>query len=88
VLRHATGFYLANAGQDARAIQLYPGHKSIQRTVRCTELAETDSRTSGKISLVKPGGWEAAVDHVRSAIQQDQETNQAMTVVLIAIVTV
>jgi integrase len=30
MLRHATGFYLANAGQDTRAIQLYLGHKNIQ----------------------------------------------------------
>jgi integrase len=29
MLRHATGFYLANAGQDTRAIQLYIGHKNI-----------------------------------------------------------
>jgi type 1 fimbriae regulatory protein FimE len=38
MLRHATGFYLANAGQDTRAIQLYLGHKYIQHTVRYTEL--------------------------------------------------
>ncbi|HEV3116464.1 MAG TPA: tyrosine-type recombinase/integrase [Gemmataceae bacterium] len=38
-LRHATGFYLANAGQDTRAIQLYLGHKNIQHTVPSTELA-------------------------------------------------
>jgi type 1 fimbriae regulatory protein FimB/type 1 fimbriae regulatory protein FimE len=39
MLRHATGFYLANAGQDTRAIQLYVGHKNIQHTVRYTELS-------------------------------------------------
>jgi type 1 fimbriae regulatory protein FimB/type 1 fimbriae regulatory protein FimE len=39
MLRHATGFYLANAGQDTRAIQMYLGHKNIQHTVRYTELA-------------------------------------------------
>src|SRR5260221_1727977 len=38
MLRHATGFYLANAGQDTRAIQLYLGHRNIQHTVRYTEL--------------------------------------------------
>jgi site-specific recombinase XerD len=38
MLRHATGFYLAIAGQDTRAIQLYLGHKNIQHTVRYTEL--------------------------------------------------
>lgn len=39
MLRHSTGFYLANAGQDTRAIQLYLGHKNIQHTVRYTQLA-------------------------------------------------
>ena len=39
MLRHATGFDLANAGQDTRAIQLYLGHKNIQHTVRYTELS-------------------------------------------------
>jgi site-specific recombinase XerD len=34
MLRHGTGFYLANAGQDTRAIQLYLGHKNIQHAVR------------------------------------------------------
>ncbi len=39
MLRHATGFYLANAGHDTRAIQLYLGHKNIQHTVKYTQLA-------------------------------------------------
>ena len=39
MLRHATGCYLANTGQDARVIQLYLGHKNIQHTIRYTELA-------------------------------------------------
>jgi type 1 fimbriae regulatory protein FimB/type 1 fimbriae regulatory protein FimE len=39
MLRHATGFKLANDGQDTRAIQHYLGHKNIQHTVRYTELA-------------------------------------------------
>jgi site-specific recombinase XerD len=39
MLRHATGFYLANACQDTRAIQLYLGHKNIQHVVRYTELS-------------------------------------------------
>src|SRR6266851_2628004 len=39
MLRHATGYYLANAGQDTRAIQLYLGHKNIRHTVRYTELS-------------------------------------------------
>jgi type 1 fimbriae regulatory protein FimB/type 1 fimbriae regulatory protein FimE len=39
MLRHATGFYLANEGHDTRAIQLYLGHRNIQHTVRYTELS-------------------------------------------------
>lgn len=39
MLRHATGFKLANDGQDTRAIQHYMGHKNIQHTVRYTELS-------------------------------------------------
>jgi site-specific recombinase XerD len=39
VLRHACGFTLANDGVDTRALQAYLGHKSIQHTVRYTELA-------------------------------------------------
>ena len=38
MLRHATGFKLANDAQDTRAIQHYLGHKNIQHTVRYTEL--------------------------------------------------
>jgi type 1 fimbriae regulatory protein FimB/type 1 fimbriae regulatory protein FimE len=33
MLRHATCFYLANAGQDTRAIQAHLGHKNIQHSV-------------------------------------------------------
>jgi integrase len=39
MLRHATGFKLANDGQDTRALQHYLGHKNIQHTVRYTELS-------------------------------------------------
>jgi type 1 fimbriae regulatory protein FimE len=39
MLRHASGFYLANEGQDTRVIQHYMGHKNIQHTVQYTELA-------------------------------------------------
>jgi len=41
MLRHACGFKLANDGVDTRIIQAYLGHKSIQHTVRYTELAPT-----------------------------------------------
>lgn len=41
MLRHGTGYYLANRGIDTRTIQSYLGHKNIQHTVRYTELAST-----------------------------------------------
>ena len=44
MLRHACGFKLANDGVDTRTIQAYLGHKSIQHTVRYTELAPTRSK--------------------------------------------
>ncbi len=45
MLRHACGFALANAGHDTRALQAYLGHRKIQHTVRCTELALKISAT-------------------------------------------
>ena len=39
MLRHACGYKLANDGQDTRAIQAYLGHRSINSTVRYTQLA-------------------------------------------------
>ena len=39
MLRHSTGFYLANKGQDTRAIQAYLGHANIKNTVIYTQLS-------------------------------------------------
>jgi type 1 fimbriae regulatory protein FimB/type 1 fimbriae regulatory protein FimE len=39
MLRHATGYALANKGVDTRTLQAYLGHRSISNTVRYTELA-------------------------------------------------
>ncbi len=39
MLRHSTGFKLANDGQDTRAIQHYLGHKNIQHTVIYTNMS-------------------------------------------------
>ena len=44
MLRHGCGYKLANEGVDTRTIQGYLGHKSIQHTVRYTELAPTRFR--------------------------------------------
>jgi len=39
MLRHSTGFYLANKGHDTRSIQAYLGHANIKNTVLYTELS-------------------------------------------------
>jgi integrase len=39
MLRHSTGYALANKGTDTRTLQAYLGHRSIQSTVRYSELA-------------------------------------------------
>jgi site-specific recombinase XerD len=39
LLRHSTGYKLANDGHDTRSIQQYLGHKNITHTVRYTELS-------------------------------------------------
>jgi type 1 fimbriae regulatory protein FimB len=39
MLRHSTGYDLANRGADTRLIQDYLGHQNIQNTVRYTALA-------------------------------------------------
>src|SRR5215469_16399814 len=39
MLRHSTGYKLANDGRDTRALQHYLGHRNIQHTVRYCELA-------------------------------------------------
>jgi integrase len=44
MLRHGCGYALANAGHDTRAIQDWLGHRSIQHTVRYTELSPTRFR--------------------------------------------
>jgi site-specific recombinase XerD len=39
MLRHATGYKLANDGVDTRSVQDYLGHASIASTVRYTKLS-------------------------------------------------
>lgn len=41
MLRHGTGYFLANKGVPTRTIQSYLGHRSIQHTVRYTELSSS-----------------------------------------------
>jgi site-specific recombinase XerD len=40
-VRHASGYALANRGQDTRAPHAYFGHRNILHTVRYTELSPT-----------------------------------------------
>ncbi|CAN5712150.1 hypothetical protein BH20ACI4_BH20ACI4_26800 [soil metagenome] len=39
MLRHSTGYYLANKGCDTRLIQDYLGHRNITHIVRYTRTA-------------------------------------------------
>ncbi len=41
MLRHSTGFKLANSKEDTRSIQQYLGHKNITHTTRYTEMSAT-----------------------------------------------
>jgi site-specific recombinase XerD len=54
MLRHGCGYALANAGHDTRAIQDWLGHRSIQHTVRYTELSPTGLGTFGAEQRRKP----------------------------------
>ena len=45
MLRHTTGFKLAQAGTDTRAIQAYLGHKNITHTTRYTKLESSRFKT-------------------------------------------
>jgi site-specific recombinase XerD len=45
MLRHATGFKLANDGHDTRAIQHYLGHRNIAHTVRYAHLTPDRFKT-------------------------------------------
>lgn len=49
MLRHSTGFKLAQAGVDTRAIQAYLGHKNITHTVIYTKLDANRFRTFEQI---------------------------------------
>jgi integrase len=46
MLRHATGYVLANKGTNTRTLQSYLGHRSIQSTVRYTEVAVAIQKTT------------------------------------------
>ena len=47
MLRHSTGFALANSGADTRSIQGYLGHSNIQNTVIYTALAPNRFKSFG-----------------------------------------
>jgi type 1 fimbriae regulatory protein FimB/type 1 fimbriae regulatory protein FimE len=39
MLRHSTGYKLANQGEDTRSLAHYLGHRNLQSTARYTALA-------------------------------------------------
>ncbi|HEY9678643.1 MAG TPA: tyrosine-type recombinase/integrase [Drouetiella sp.] len=49
MLRHGTGYQLANEGVDTRTLQQYLGHKNIQHTVRYTKLADKRVKEAGRL---------------------------------------
>lgn len=54
MLRHGTGYYLANRGTDTRTIQSYLGHKNIQHTVVTLNLHLPSFRGFGMINVENP----------------------------------
>jgi type 1 fimbriae regulatory protein FimB/type 1 fimbriae regulatory protein FimE len=64
MLRHSTGYKLANDGHDTRAIQRYLGHRSIVSTQRYTTLAPdrmNDAATPAMTSLSIPDWFPPAL---------------------------
>ena len=51
MLRHATGYALANKGTDTRTLQAYLGHRSIQRRSDIANYRLAGSRTCGGDTL-------------------------------------
>jgi len=69
---HACGYYLANNGQDTRAIQHYLGHKNISHTVRYADLAPSCqllAQTTHDYTFTKKGG-KPALEHARQGVQR------------------
>jgi hypothetical protein len=50
MLRHSTGYKLANDGHDTRSLAHYLGHRNLQSTARYTALVPGGSLSSGRIS--------------------------------------
>ena len=48
MLRHSTGYKLANDGHDTRSLAHYLGHRNLQSTARYTALATDRLRSSGR----------------------------------------
>ncbi len=75
MLRHSTGYKLANDGHDTRALQHYMGHKNIMHTVRYTEMAPIHKKLLlRRLSPGKPYPPYA----VRSAIRPLRGTSESI----------
>jgi integrase len=68
MLRHSTGFKLADDGRDTRSIQLYLGHKNIQHD----EMSKAEKETS-------KGNYDKAIDHYKKAWGYSQKTIDILT---------
>ena len=56
MLRHSTGYKLANQGEDTRSLAHYLGHRNLQSTARYTALRRIDLRDFGRIRFRQRGG--------------------------------
>ena len=52
MLRHSTGYNVANDGHDTRSLAHYLGHKNLQPTARYTALAPDRNAKTGPSTLV------------------------------------
>jgi hypothetical protein len=89
MLRHACGFKLANDGVDTRSLQHYRGHKSIQHTVRYSELspersvhpASGEHMISPPVTIERPSGENATAKFMYRAFPLLRVWNAAATIV-------
>jgi type 1 fimbriae regulatory protein FimB/type 1 fimbriae regulatory protein FimE len=56
MLRHSTGYKLANDGQDTRSLAHYLGHRNLQSTARYTALASVCEVLEGLVARAPGGG--------------------------------
>jgi hypothetical protein len=65
MLRHSTGYKLANNGHDTRSLAHYLGHRNLQSTARYTALAP--DRFKGFWKDYTEAGWSVRVHRGRTS---------------------